>query len=90
MTKPGELPWNPYEAVAQAMATGDSWLFAWCSQSNVPFRRLDREAKIPDWRLAELDHGSPATRDEIDALAKAWRIDADDIIGTLPSGALVE
>lgn len=89
MTQPGDLSWNPYQAVAQAMAMGDSWLFAWCSQSSVPFRRLDREAKIPDWRLTEIDRGSPATMAEIEALARVWRVDRQDIITTLPSGAVI-
>lgn len=89
MTKAGDLSWNPYEAVAQAMALGDSWLTAWCSQSTVPFRRLDNEAKIPSTRLTAIDRGSPATMAEIDALARVWRVDPQDIITTLPSGALV-
>ena len=90
MTRRGALSWNPFQAVAQAMAAGDSWLFAWSTQSSVPFRRLHREAKVPDWRLTEIDRGSPVTREEIEALAKAWRVDVDDIVSMLPPGALVE
>jgi len=74
----------PLQAVAEAMADGETWLFAWAIQSTVSYRLLSRECRIKEPRLLEIDAGSPITRDELAALAKVWKVTPADIMLTLP------
>lgn len=80
----------PLQAVAQAIADGESWLIAWALQPlTVPYRRLSRECGIDDTRLRAIDRGAPITRGELGALAKAWKVDPSAVFLTLPPGALL-
>jgi hypothetical protein len=82
--------WNPLPAVAQAIATGEPWLLAWALQSATAYRLLSRVSGIPDHRLDELYRGASVSRWELVALAKAWKIEVDQIMLTLPAGMLAE
>lgn len=83
-------PWTPLPAVAQAIATGEPWLLAWALQSTTPYRLLSRASGIADHRLDELYRGARVLRSELAALAKAWKVDVEQIVLTLPTGTLVE
>jgi hypothetical protein len=80
--------WNPLPAVAQAIATGEPWLLAWALQSATPYRLLSRTSGIPDHRLDELYRGASVSRAELVALAKAWKVEVDQVLLTLPAGSL--
>jgi len=82
--------WNPLPAVAQAIATGEPWLLAWALQSATPYRLLSRASGIPDHRLDQLYRGAPVSRTELAALAAAWKVEVDQVMLTLPAGALAE
>jgi len=82
--------WNPLPAVAQAIATGEPWLLAWALQSTTPYRLLSRKSGIPDHRLDELYRGASVSRSELVALAKAWKVEVDQVVLTLPAGTLAE
>lgn len=82
-------PLPPLQEVAQAIADGETWLFAWTMQSTVSYRHLSRDCRIKQERLLEIDAGEPMTLDELAALAKVWRVHPDDIRRTLPPGALM-
>jgi hypothetical protein len=80
--------WNPLPAVAQAIAAGEPWLLAWALQSATPYRVLARKSGIPDYRLDELYRGALVSPAELAALAKAWEIEVDQVLLTLPAGTL--
>ena len=77
-------------AVAQAIATGEPWLLAWALQSTTPYRLLSRKSGIPDHRLDELYRGASVSQPELVALAKAWKVEVDQVVLTLPAGTLAE
>jgi hypothetical protein len=75
-------------AVAQAIADGEPWLLAWTLQSATPYRLLSRQSGVSEDRLDDLYDGAPVSRAEIDALARAWRADTEQVLLTLPPGVL--
>ena len=79
----------PLQAVAQAIANGETWLFAWAMQSTISYRLLSRECRIKQERLLEIDEGAPITPDELAALARTWKVEPADIVRTLPPGTLI-
>ena len=82
--------WDPLPAVAQAIAGGEPWLLAWALQSVTPYRLLSRACGIPDHRLDQLYQGAAVSRSELVALAKAWKVEVDQVVLTLPAGTLAE
>jgi len=80
----------PLHAVAQAIAAGETWLFAWAIHSTISYRHLSRDCGIGEERLLKIDEGAPITRSELAAFAKAWKVDADAIVLTLPPGTLLQ
>ncbi|WP_034161452.1 hypothetical protein [Sphingomonas sp. ERG5] len=82
--------WHPLPAVAQAIATGEPWLLAWALQSAIPYRLLAQKSGISDARLDELYRGAPVSRAELAALAATWKIEVEQVMLTLPAGALAE
>ena len=90
MVRPALPDWRPLQAVQQAIADGETWLFAWALHSTVSYRHLSRDSGIPEHRLMEIDDGSPVTRSEFQALVSAWRADPKDVLVTMPPGALAE
>lgn len=79
----------PLHAVAQAIAAGETWLFAWAIHSTISYRHLSRETGIGEERLLKIDGGAPITRSELAAFAKAWKVEPEAIVLTLPIGALL-
>lgn len=79
----------PVHAVAQAIAAGETWLFAWAIHSTISYRHLSRESGIGEERLLKIDSGAPITRSELAAFAKAWKVEPASIITTLPPGTLM-
>jgi len=53
-------------------------------------RLLSRTSGIPDHRLDQLYKGAPVSRTELAALAAAWKVEIDQVMLTLPAGALAE
>lgn len=74
----------PLHAVMQAIADGEHWLLAWNRQTSVIYRLLAKESGVHEARLREIEAGEHATRAEVVALAKAWRVDPIAVEHTLP------
>jgi hypothetical protein len=85
MARPERSHWDPLPAVAQAMADGEPWLLAWSLQSITSYRSLSRASGLSNHRLEEIYCGAPVTREELSALAKAWRAEPRDLVLTLPA-----
>jgi hypothetical protein len=90
LVRPERPMWNPLPAVAQAIAAGEPWLLAWALQSATSYRMLSRKSGIADLRLDQIYLGATVSRGELTALAKAWNADLDEVLLTLPRGALIE
>lgn len=88
MFRPERPHWNPLQAVAQAIAAGEPWILAWTLQSTTSYRLLSRQTGIPEHRLDQIYLGASVSRSELAAPAGAWRIDVDEVMLTLPPGAL--
>lgn len=61
----------------------------WTFQQSTPLVRLARMTGLTVARLDAIEHGDRVSRDEIDALARAWSVSAEGLIGTLPDRSLV-
>jgi hypothetical protein len=82
--------WSPLHAVAQGIAAGEPWILAWTLQSATPYRLLSRQSGLPEHRLDQIYLGATVTRSELAALARAWKIDVEEVMLTLPPGTLAE
>lgn len=80
---------TPSSPVVRMIADGDHWFAAWAIQQATPLARLARTTGIPAPRLHTIQHGDHVSRAEVDALARAWSVSAEGLIGTLPDRALV-
>lgn len=80
----------PLHAVAQAMAFGETWLFAWTMQSTTAWHWLSRESGLSEARLEAIDQGEPVTMQEVAALARGWRVKFADVLRSLPAGRVVD
>ncbi|WP_198350842.1 helix-turn-helix domain-containing protein [Flavisphingomonas formosensis] len=96
MRRKGERPiirrleiWSPAHPVARAIATGDHWFGAWQRQNAIPFARLARQTGISEDRLEAMNRGDSLTRNEADALARAFGISTADLIASMPDAELV-
>ena len=74
----------PVQAVMQAIADGEHWLLAWNRQTDIIYRLLAKESGIGKDRLRAIEAGEMATRAEVTALARTWRVDARAVENTLP------
>lgn len=86
------LFYRPYGAdhpVAHMIRTGSGWFEAWQVQSNLDETRLSRRISMAPARIRQLRHGAPVKRAEVDALAQAYGVTADDIIASLPTPDLL-
>ena len=81
--------WSPQHPVAHTIATGSGWFDAWIMQQSTPLVRLARQTGISAARLMTIQSGDRISRAEIDALARAWRVSAGDLIASMPDPALV-
>lgn len=81
--------WSAQHPVARAIATGSRWFDAWIGQQSTPLVRLARQTGISAARLMTIQSGDRISRAEIDALARAWRVSAGDLIASMPDSALV-
>lgn len=80
---------TPSSPVMRMIATGDHWFTAWLCQQSTPLTRLARTTGLSVARLLAIQQGDRVSRAEIDALARAWSVSAEGLIGTLPDRALV-
>ena len=80
---------TPSSPVMRMIADGDTWFNAWTFQQSTPLARLARMTGLTVARLYAIEHGDRVSRTEIDALARAWSVSADGLIGTLPDRSLV-
>jgi hypothetical protein len=67
------------------MATGDRWFYAWLAQCCTPYAVLSKLTGIPVQRLMVIDQGDRFTRAELEALATAWEVDPETLLGTHPT-----
>jgi hypothetical protein len=74
----------PLHAVHQAIADGESWLYAWNLTSTTAWHRLSHETGVTEARLAEIAAGDPISSKELEALARVWRIDVGAVRSSLP------
>lgn len=78
----------PLQAVRQCIDEGDHWVLAWNRQSDVIYRHLARDAGIEARRLAAIEAGDVPSRDELEKLAKVWRVLVEAVLLTLPFSVL--
>lgn len=84
-----QLAITPSSPVMRVIADGDTWFNAWTFQQCTPLARLARTTGLPMGRLCAIEQGDRISRAEIDALARAWCVSAEGLIGTLPDRSLV-
>lgn len=80
---------TPSSPVMRMIASGDHWFAAWMMQQVTPLAELARTTGLAAARLHAIDQGDCVSRAEIDALARAWSVSAEGLIGTLPNRSLV-
>ncbi len=75
--------WDDNGYIAESIATGTHWLDAWLMQNNTPYVRLAAATGMPVERFIAITCGDAVSRAEIDALARAWLMSADDLIASM-------
>ncbi len=81
--------WSERHPVAKSIASGSYWFDAWVSQRTTYYSRLSHLTGIPANRFIAISQGDRVSRAEVDALARAWSISANDLIASMPSPDLV-
>lgn len=71
--------WSDDHPVARLIRNGDHWFGAWVGQMATPYVKLAKRTGISIGRLAAIDRGDMISRSELDALALAWSVSADDL-----------
>lgn len=75
--------WSNDHPVASDIRDGTFWFQAWLTQKTTPYARLSRLTGIPAQRFDAIQQGDAVSRAEIDALARAWAISANDLIKSI-------
>ncbi|MAN10845.1 MAG: hypothetical protein CMN63_00235 [Sphingobium sp.] len=83
------IPYGPGHPVYHMIATGSRWFDAWQFQHNLPNTRLARATGLTPERLYQLAFGGSVSRSEVEALAKVYGVQPEDIIASLPDPALL-
>ena len=83
------IPYGPGHPVHHMIATGSRWFDAWQFQHNLPNVRLVRAAGLAAERIYHLGHGGSVLRSEVEALAKVYGVQPEDIIASLPDPAML-
>lgn len=86
-----EKTWPPYNEkhpVANRIATGDNWFYAWMAET-APLVVLEKRSGISFARLVGIDLHDRATRAEVEALARAWNVPVEDVLASIPDQAMV-
>ena len=81
--------WSPRHPVARMIATGTRWFDAWASQKTTGYAGLEKLTGIPSRRLRTLSEGGPVSSAEVDGLARAWGVSAEDLIESMPDPSIV-
>lgn len=81
--------WASSHPVAHAIQTGSYWFDAWLGQKATPIASLSRLTGIPAARLMGIAYGDRISRAELDALARAWMISADDLATSIGKATLI-
>lgn len=82
-------PLTPSSPVMRMIADGDRWFYAFMFQYSTPLYRLAKETGISQDRLQMIAAGEAITHDEVDALARAWWVTSEDLIGALPPSTVL-
>jgi hypothetical protein len=75
--------WSNRHPVASDIRDGTHWLHAWLAQKTTPYARLSKLTGIPSQRFDAIRQGDVVSRAEIDALARAWGVSANDLIKSI-------
>lgn len=83
--------WSGDHPVASDIRGGTFWFQAWLTQKTTPYARLTKMTGIPLRRFHAIQQGDAVSRAEIDALARAWAISANDLIKSIDGqSAIIE
>lgn len=81
--------WSSEHPVALDIRDGTHWFQAWLTQKTTPYARLSKLTGIPSQRFDAIQRGDAVSRAEVDALARAWAISANDLIKSIDGRAQI-